>query len=166
MNDPIDRPRIPLKDVEAILFAKPITRGLYSRVRASWMEWLQSTGQPRMPISLSPGEEDAMDFIDYQLSDEEKEACTTWREAQAGHYEELANQVVHAGYRITFTYDEKNECVVVTLIGRTQSCPNYNKAMTTRHINIEKALMMALYKQVVVFDYETWGETSNEQLFG
>lgn len=107
-----------------------------------------------------------MDFIDYQLSADEKDACRLWREAQASAYNDFPNQVVLAGYRITFTHDEKNDCVVVTIIGRATACPNYNKAMTTRHADIDTALMMALYKQIVIFDYESWGVTDTETLYG
>lgn len=164
--DPTGKLDLPLKDVETALYTKHLTRSMYKRIRASWMEWLTATGQPRKPISLSPGEESALDFIDYQLSSDEKDASQVWREGLAGQYGDCANQVVHAGYRITFTHDEKNDCVVVTLIGRAKDCPNYNKAMTTRHRDIDKALEMALFKQIQIFAYDSWGSTNSEALFG
>ncbi|MCK5643811.1 MAG: hypothetical protein KAJ19_23630 [Gammaproteobacteria bacterium] len=166
MLDPTENPRIPLADIEEILVAKRLTRSLYLRVRARWFEWLEQTGQPHKPIMLSPGEESALDFIDYQLSAEEKASCVAWRESLGIAYLDCPNDVVHEGYRITFTFDDKNECVVVTLIGRAKTCPNFGKAMTSRHVDIDQALMMALYKQIVVFNNETWGSTDAEAMFG
>lgn len=107
-----------------------------------------------------------MDFVDYQLSAEEKVACDLWQESLGGAYDECPNEVVHAGYRITFTHDDKNKCIVVTVIGRTPSNPNYDKAMTSRHVDIAQALAMALYKVIVIFNYESWGATNIETMFG
>lgn len=157
---------IPLDDIDKLLRAKAIERPLYMRTRVRWLTWLGMTGQPNKPISLSPTEEASLDFIDYQLSAEEKDACEAWKESLGGDFLNCPDDVVQAGYRITFTFDDKNNCIVVTVIGRATDCPNYNKAMTTRHSNIQKALTMAMYKQIVVFDYQSWGATDAESLFG
>lgn len=157
---------VPLDHVYKMLTAKHLTRTEYLEIRRRWFGWLTDTGQQRKPMKLSPSEELSMDFIDYQLSAEEKDACVVWMETLGNDYRECPNEVVHAGYRITFTHDEKHDCVVVTLIGRATDCPNYNKAMTTRHVDIATALMMALYKQIVVFEYASWGSTNTESMFG
>ena len=166
MSDPVSNTIIPLKHIDQMIRDIRVSRSDYLAIRAAWFGWLEETGQPHKPMQLSPGEETTMDFIDYQLSAEEKAACTPWMEAQGSNYFHLPNEVVHDGYRITFTHDEKNGCVVVTFIGRATSCPNYGKAMSTRHADIATALMMALYKQIVVFAYGSWGTTDVENLFG
>ena len=164
--DPTSKTILPIDYIEKAIKAKSLNRSLYRRVSALWRAWQADTAQPRESISLSPGEVEALDFIDYQLSDEQKVACTQWAEELGAGILDLPDEVVRAGYRITFTHDEKNGCVVVTVLGRAVSNPNYNKAMTTRHSDIRRALEMALFKQIVVFEYESWGPTDVENMFG
>ena len=107
-----------------------------------------------------------MQFIDHQLSAEEKAESIAWYDSEDTDFFAVLNEIVLAGHRIAITNDTANKCVVVTIIGRSKTCVNYDRAMTTRHYDVYQALLMAAYKHAIIYKHEAWDAGDGQQMFG
>lgn len=152
--------------LDSLMASSKITRTQYLHIKREWSDWLRTTRQRNYSPSIGEAEMAAMTFIDYLLSQDEKEQASAYlSESQEGLMAAL-DQVVDDGYRVAFTYDTKNKCVMVTLIGKTTANPNFDRAMTTRHKDVQTALRMALFKHNVVFESGSWGSAEGDAIFG
>lgn len=107
-----------------------------------------------------------MEFIDYRLTEDEK--------YQAKEFEKQGDQVVSdalgsllaEGYRITMTWDNKNNCYIVSLMGREETHRNYKKCMTTRHGDLRTAISMCVYKETFIFAGAAWSGSTHGNDWG
>lgn len=158
--------RLPLNEISIVLFTERLSQSRYIKTTSEIRRWQLRHYGSTYPISLSKQELETMEFVDYQLSDDEKSACSTWSELPSTDLLEEANNICADGYRITFTRDKKNSCVVVTVIGKTVGNSNDNRGMSTRHATIEIALLMAVYKHIEIFNGGEWSESDPQSMFG
>ena len=161
-----ETPPFPLDLIEKSMPSLRLSRAdhytLYTRLRR-WDTWLQSHSPHKLRLSRSM---DDMEFVDYKLSAEEKAAAVELYGDDVEKLLDAQNQLNIGGYRTTFSYDQKNSCAIVSMIGRDVESPNYDKCMTTRHGTIRMALIYAVYKQVMIFTGKAWSDEGNESLWG
>lgn len=156
----------PIDVVSLLLYTKHLTQAQYQSCREEWIAYHKQWGRKWYPLSLRPGEETTMDFIDYKLTGEEMEEALLWPEGQGPELFEHLDTIVKSGYRIAYVLDKKNNCITVTFIGKSHDNPNHDKAMSTKHSTVLKALQVALYKHLVIFRGDAWGDLDSEGRFG
>lgn len=140
--------------------------GRYKIIRARIRDWYISIGLGLQQLTIDWSNDVNVTFIDYKLSPEQIKEATEWFESQEHNGLLLLNDLIRDGYRVSFVYDLKHDCVVTSLIGKTGQNPNRNLCMTTRHLTVGETLPLLLYKQFVVYDNGPWGEASAETLIG
>lgn len=159
-------PRFPLDWVERAnrqprMSRKTFYAGYWPMRR--WSKWIEGL----CPFDMRIGRNiEDMDFVDYKLSTEEKEAAI----AEYGGADEVVLDAMDTatieGYKVTFSYDQKNRCSIVSLIGRDPESPNFDKCMTTRHGSVRVALIYALFKHLKVYAGKPWATEGNESMWG
>lgn len=161
-----ERPRFPLAWVERAnrqprMSRKRFYEG-YWPMRV-WSEWIGLLTPFDMRVGRHPED---MDFVDYKLSTEEKEAAV----AKYGGAEDLVldamDETTIEGYKVTFSYDQKNRCALVSVIGRDPESSNFDKCMTTRHGSVRVALIYALFKHREIYGGKAWATDGNESMWG
>lgn len=150
---------------EAIRMVKP-TQADYLRIRTKVTEWFKSVLGTNMALQMGEERVAEMNFVDYQMTAEEIAEADGWAESNPHLVDELTNQLLTEGYRITFTWDSKNDCVVVSIIGKTRDNPNYDLCMTTRHASVRQTMTLALHKHFNIFANQAWSEQAPDSRFG
>lgn len=158
--------RFPLDTLERVLAKQHMSRAdwhdLFTRTRA-WELWLHGVTF----MDMRPQDEDTnMKFVDYKLTDEQKKLALGLYEGEDDLILDAMDEVTLTGYRVTFSYDKKGRCAIVSVIGRDPECVNFDLCMTSRHASVRRALMYAMYKQQIVFDNGAWGDDSGESVWG
>lgn len=129
----------------------------------SWEKWI--FGEDFVHNQFLKGEQ-VIEFVNRQLTSEEKVNANGWAEGlEDNHFHEIVNELAQ-GYKITFSFDLERSCFIVSLIGRDKVSPNFNKCMTTRHGNLEQCVILALYKQRVLFADGNWDVNDHTSEWG
>lgn len=156
----------PLDLIDTAIKGKWKNSTFYSELLEELKLWYASMGVRREPLQFEIGATVNVTFVDYQLTLEQVAAATAWWDDMGLEGTLLLNDVIKDGYRVSYVWDSKNQCVVVSLIGKSPDNPNRNLCMVTRHGTVARSVALALYKHLVVFEGKAWGEQSPEQLFG
>jgi hypothetical protein len=143
-----------------------MTRSEYLEGRVGINRWQISVLGHPYPIQMTKAEEDNMKFVDRQLTTEEMEQAGEWMESDSTEFLDLVNDLLENGYRVTMSRDFKNQCYVVTLMGKTNDNINKDMALATRHGSVAAALHLALYKHIVLYGGGEWSGGGPESLFG
>lgn len=157
---------VPFMQIEYILRTRHLDRQGYLEARKAIKAWHLTTVGRHEQITPQGAQTENMKFIDCKLTEEQIKDAQEWCSVDDPKLSTIVNETLLDGYRVTFTFDMKNDCIVVTLIGRTSDCPNKDMAMTTRHGTVRRALHLAMYKQQVIFKGGAWGEISSESQYG
>lgn len=160
------KPRFPLREMMRQIYSRTQSRKdfylLYAPMRR-WDDYIAEQTPHNLRLTRRVEE---MDFSDYKLSDEEKQAAIEMYQGGDEILLDAMDSINVAGYRTTFSYDRKNSCSIVSLICRDEESPNFEKCMTTRHGSVRTALVYACYKQIIVFSDTKWPTEGNESLWG
>lgn len=159
-------PPVPYQSIYTLLVTSNLNRDTFLTARDAIKAWNEATVGAHKQLTLSDQEASDMKFVDHKLTPDDQEAAAAWCDPDDPKLSTIVNETLLDGYRVTFTYDMKNKCIVVTLIGRTADCPNKDLGMTTRHGTVRHALHLAMYKHHVVFDAGAWGDTEVETQYG
>lgn len=163
---PDDALFLPYAQIDRAIRLRRPTREEYTELRTLFTSWLRSLyGENYWEVVSRPGV-NSMEFVDYQLTHDQKEEALSLLAEGIEPVLEQANALMLNGYRFTFTYDRKNDCVIVSIMGKEKDNVNYGKCMTSRHRDVEHALAIAVYKQSVIFQTEAWSESRPEERYG
>lgn len=157
---------IPHEIIDNLIKGGYTSKSVYLVARQAVKTWYASIGLPLQQLTVFWEDNVNVTFIDYQLSAEQIQDAANWFADQDNGGQTLVNDLIRDGYRLSFVYDVKHDCVVTSLIGKTGQNPNRNLCMTTRHATVGETLPLLLYKQFVVFENGSWGEAATESLFG
>lgn len=64
---------------------------------------------------------------------------------------EFIERMVLDGYKITTSYDQKSDSILVVVVGRDESRSDYNIGVSSRHTTAEVAWLTTIYKFDVLF---------------
>jgi hypothetical protein len=97
-------------------------------------------------------------FVNLRLSTDQKPAFEKWAENnQADMFTYLVG-MVEDGYKISINLDANNDCIIVAVTGTDGNRVNRGRCMTSRSRDAIEALLMAIFKHVVLCDGGDWGE--------
>jgi hypothetical protein len=100
-------------------------------------------------------------FVNLKLTAELKPQFVAWADDNAADTLTLLNQVVAANYKVSCNMDEQNDCFIVSVTGTPDNRYNRNLCMTSRSNDLLEALLMMLYKVIVLCDMQDWGEAAD-----
>lgn len=90
-------------------------------------------------------------FASISLTKEEKVAAKTWITANIADVETYWVNLGVDGWKQSSSYDEENDCWIVSLTQRQESHRNYDVCVTSRADNPVEALMLCVYKIVMMY---------------
>lgn len=156
----------PFELIDLVLRTKQLERHIYLEARRAIIAWHTSVVGRQAPITLSKKETKAVKFVDRKMTEEEIIAALEWRELDDPGLSTMLNEMLQDGYRVTYSYDPKEETVTCTVMGKSATNPNFDLGMSTRHATARQATHLAMFKHYVLYDGKAWGETSRESRFG
>jgi len=92
-------------------------------------------------------------WVNYSLTDEHKKALDKLLDEEPELLELEFAQAAQEGYRWSMTWDTYAGCYSVTMFTREVERPNLGLMMSSRAKSWYKALMMCVYKHVLVFEH-------------
>lgn len=158
--------QIPFAEIDRAIKMRKPNRDDYIVIKRAVSTWLASVLGPDYFDKLRGRPTHSMEFVDYKLTPEEKQEALALLHNDKVDILETVNELMLGGYRFTFTFDSKNDCVIVSLMGKELGHINYNKCMTSRHQDVIHALAIAVYKQQVVFADQPWSMNAAEDTYG
>lgn len=161
-----ETPRYPLDVVIYLFKTKHPTAEAWHNAKNGLMRYYRHLLGEQYWDKLHTGSIDSMIFADYKLSETEKAAATEWFDGDIESLLDQINEVILTGYRFNISFDGKNQAVTVSVIGRDEAGPNEGKCMVTRHATVLRAVILALYKHMVIFQGGPWGGQSAENNWG
>lgn len=105
-------------------------------------------------------------FVRVSLTSEDKKAIPEYRKKAEKDVNDLINQVLGEGHKISFSFSEHNDSYICSVTGKPEDCVNSNKCYTSHGKDWGTALYVALYKYFVVFKGEPWEDLDDAEDFG
>lgn len=107
-----------------------------------------------------------IEFVSRNLLSEEADDFKKWEKGVSAESGSLISQVMLDDYKLSVTYDDNNECFIATLTGKDDQRHNSNKALSARSDDWYEAIMMTLYKHLVLFSGTKWSGSSQKNNWG
>lgn len=105
----------------------------------------------------------AWQMINVPLTTSELKKFDEWARENLGDIEELCRHVMSAGYKIGISYHDDSGSFIATLTGKdVDHCENKRMSMSSWSREMDDAIMMAVYKHVVVFSEGAWQEREQQ----
>lgn len=95
-------------------------------------------------------------FAALRLTEAQKEHFEGWFSNNASEFETIIASFSVTGIKISFSWDDNNDCFIASFTDNNKKSPNFQKVLTSRAEDWFKALMMNAYKCIVVLDGEPW----------
>lgn len=84
-------------------------------------------------------------FIDVQLDEKGREKLKAWY-ASLTDQETLVDELLSEGYKITMSWDTRNQCYSAFLVPSSEKSPNWGMILTARSGNWYRAVVALYYK--------------------
>lgn len=107
-----------------------------------------------------------IEFVNRNLLTEEADNFKKWEKSISSESGTLISQVMLDEYKLSITYDDNNECFIATLTGKDDQRNNPNKALSARSDDWYEAIMLALYKHLVLFSGNKWAGATQKNNWG
>lgn len=159
-------PRYPFDLVRRFMLKPHINRFEYIDVRTALITWydyhLDGGWEEYLGYTYSP----TMQFVNYQLTTEQKEEAKALYCQDSFDLFEAAARILVQDYKLSCTYASDQRCFIVSLIGRREGHQNYDMCMTSRHGSYEVAMAYLVYKELNVFNGLPWAKKAPETDWG
>lgn len=107
-----------------------------------------------------------IEFVNRNLDADEGEKFKVWAKGVDNESGTLISEIMVDDYKLSVTYDDNNECFIATITGKDEQRHNPNKALSARSDNWYEAVMMALYKHLVLFGGGKWSGGTQRNNWG
>lgn len=156
----IDSSRISNRDYDDLflLFARELSLYLTAMtVSRSWRTAKELF--TIMPRKKNPTKENRVwhGFVNITLNKSDKKEFLQWHASNVENYSELFGGLIETGHKVSYKWDDKSECYLVSVTGETDQCLNQGWCMTSRSPDVLEVLWLALYKHYKVCDGD-WAE--------
>jgi len=105
-------------------------------------------------------------FANVRMSKEQREDFLVWQEGILEDTVEVVTSVLLTGYKMSIKWDGENETWVVTLTGTEMTRTNDKTSMSARHQDLTTALLLSVYKHVVICGSSAWNTAADEENWG
>jgi len=99
-------------------------------------------------------------FVNYDLSDDDKSAFKTWAETGVERLGELIDNACDAGYRVTIKRDAYHDCFAAWLQTDDEKSGNYGFILSGRSRSGTMALLGLMFRHYVLFETDWPVETA------
>jgi hypothetical protein len=107
-----------------------------------------------------------VEFIEFRLTQEDAPIYEAWWAKEQEHVAVNTENLLNSGYKLSFTPDFENACIIVTVIGKSCGGANEGRAFSSRSDDWLDALGMCLYKHFVLAAADEWPEGTNRRSWG
>lgn len=97
-------------------------------------------------------------FVSVELSNDQDKQFDSWYEDNLPDMQEWVTNVLNDGYKLSVSYHDDSDMVIVTLSGKPEQRVNGRCSMTTWGRDFFEGVMLACYKHFVVCDGGTWAD--------
>lgn len=105
-------------------------------------------------------------FVNVRVERAEKDKVAKWASRKGFDYLAELEHLVQAGYKIGVSWDNRNDCFIVSITCWEEGTENYAHCFSTRHGNIKRAIELMLFKVNVLLEESPWGEVSQADDWG
>jgi hypothetical protein len=96
-------------------------------------------------------------FSTCKLSASDKKAFETWAKDQGDDFFLVAYpDLLQSGIKCSMSYDADNDCFIFSMTDRNPSSANHNVCMVSRSDSHEEAMLLGIYKHLVICDDGSW----------
>lgn len=106
------------------------------------------------------------EFVNVQLSEGQKKDFLKWKTEQAERIADLIGQIAVDDYKITCSWDARNQCYIASFTGKEDQRHNEHRSMSSRSDDWYEAIALNVYKHVVVFHEGTWEGDNTKNNWG
>jgi len=106
------------------------------------------------------------EFASLRLNEGQKNHFKEWFSENAQAFEDLIASITLEGNKNSFSWDENNDCYIASLTCNNSKSPNHKCVMTSRAEDWFEALMMNVYKYIVVCDNGAWPRDKGRNNWG
>lgn len=103
----------------------------------------------------------SVEFVALPLMADQKDSFIAWAEEASADVEVFVAQLLGTGYKLSMTLDATNNCVIVTATCKEERSPNSGYAMSSRSDTWLEALLMTVYKTIVLYPEKDGGWPKN-----
>lgn len=103
----------------------------------------------------------SVEFISLPLVTDQKDSFIAWAQEASADIEVFVAQLLGSGYKLSMTLDATNNCVIVTATCKEERSPNNGYAMSSRSDTWLEALLMTVYKTIVLYPEKEGGWPKN-----
>lgn len=136
---------------------------LFSRTLNVWVELVSDLWEYQEYIYMANTRFN-VEFVNLRLTADDKPKFVAWADDNAPDLGTLLDNMVGSGYKMSMNLDSQNDCYIVAVTGTGDARDNKGLCMTSRADDLVEALMMAVYKHVVLCNSGSWGKPEDRSL--
>lgn len=127
---------------------------------------------PKKPVgnhksnSKNPSDWTKYEFINWNLSDAQKEQFNAWYKSQGAEVFAEVESLLASGYKVSMAYDESNKCHLATLTCKEPTDPNYAYCLSSRGPDMWTALAICAFKTFELCTDCDWPKEQQARDFG
>ena len=110
----------------------------------------------RKSNSRNPKDWSDYEFADIKLSDADKDHFKMLSEEETTELTDCVATLLEGEYKITFTGDKRNDCVICSVTSRDPTDVNFGYVLTSRSSNWYEALLLSAFKHLYLCDGGNW----------
>jgi len=100
-------------------------------------------------------------FINRTLTVAEDDSFIKWFQGKDRQADNAIEQAFADEYKVSLSYDEKNNCFIASMVSKAEKSLNTNKCLMARSDSWLEAIAMVVYKHHVIFNQGAWESEEN-----
>lgn len=105
-------------------------------------------------------------FVNIRVPAEKKEDSKVWVKQLGRKWLAEVEHLCQAGYKLGATWDGRNNCFIVSITCWDNESANYGLCFSTRHIDVEAAFGLVLYKVLEILGETNWEDHDSSDNWG
>jgi len=110
---------------------------------------------------MKRGTKYGVDFVPMRLSLDQKAGFEAWAKDNISDLGDYLTHLVSSSYKLSLNLDPNNDCYIVAITGTDENKLNRGLCITSRSDDLLEAIMMTVYKIVVIYDNGEWDRPDN-----
>lgn len=128
-----------------------------------WFGWTGTRDNATM-ASRKPSFD--MTFVNCTLTSPQKKEFEALYTTDAGELHREFALVIGTGHKVSATWDDENQCYIVSAMGKAEDHRNYGKCLTARSDDLYEAMALLAYKHHHLFKDGTWAVDTKAKQWG
>lgn len=99
------------------------------------------------------------EFVEMRLDASDKAQFQAYVSSSADELWDDLYTLIQAGYKLSVSYMDNNDCFIASLTCRSDGDPNYNRVLSSRSDSFIDAVLLGVYKTTVLCKDNHWPTT-------